>query len=1673
MIKRLLLVWLLMFAAFGLKAQLHGNEWINYSQYYYKIKIAQNGIYRIDSATLVAAGIPIAAINPHQFQIFNKGAEQKIFVQGESDNVFNTGDFIEFYAEKNDGTLDSALYVNTSFLPNPYYSLINDTAVYYLTWSTSLVNSRMQVDTVMPFSGYSPDNYFLNDVVQEYHGAYFEGATDAVGGTDVQYTKAEGWFDGSLITLGASLPYYINTPNKFSTGPNAIIKTVAVGASRDASISGNDHELKIEYNGTTVTDTLFTGYESMKFTYSVPAASLGSFNTFQFSSLNPGGFTSNRTAVSYINIKYPHTMDLEAQHNFTMYVPENLIQSKSFLTFTNFNAIGTVHLYDLTNGRRINVVQSGTNDSALVANSGGEKKCFITSDGYSINITALQPVTPSAQFTDYAAMATDSAYIIITHKTLMASALNYKNYRSINLYGGNYNVVMADIDELCDQYAFGIVKSPLSIRNFCDHLIALNPTAPPLNLFLIGKSIHLQYCRQDPTYYAMDVLPSYGNPSSDHLLTAGLIGTGIEPSIPTGRLAAKRSSDVDDYLEKVTDYENRFLNPPAEWMKQVLHFGGGTATSEQAAFRSYLQNYETIIEDTLYGGTVQPFYKTNSLPISINTSDTIRDLMNKGVSLITFFGHASGNSFDESIDDINSYSPPAGHYPFMLANGCYSGDIHGTEPTTSELYVINRNKGMIGYLASVGLGIPYSLNAFSTEFYHQIALNNYGKTVGSSIKNSIATLNTLSITDPYMRATCYEMTLHGDPALKLNAQPKPDYKITNSDVYFDMTTDIDSFTVYAVRTNIGRAKSDTIINELLRIAPNGDSTRFTIRNRAPKFKDTIAFKLPINFSTDIGLNKIKITLDAYSTVDELDETNNATTMLDAFVNGGSIVPVYPYEFAIIPNDTITLKASTGDPFAATKNYIIQIDTIDTYNSSLMQRIVIAAPGGVVKWKPALTFIDSTVYYWRVSPDSIDATGYTWRESSFQYIPNKRGWGQSHFFQFKNDGYQFVKWNRPARKFDFVNDLKTIKCKNGIYPYIYPLDISYLLNGALMHYWSCSPFTGITFAVFDPITGSPQKSVKLVSPAIPPVGALVLDLEYGQYGNRHCVPRDLNAFDFYSNEASYWRPAINAFVNTIPNGMYVLAYSQGNANIHLDTTLYQSFESFGIAGIRTSIVDNKPFIFFGIKGGAIGSGHAQQGDSLASIIEFDTTIATNWNQGYIASPVIGPASSWDSLSWKQHTVDGATTYDSVVVRVIGIDAAGNEATLANFTTAQLNIGNLSTYANAAIYPRMRLIAYMKDDTLHTPPQLDHWQVIYTPVPEAAINPAVGYAFPNSTVQEGDNINIQLPIQNISEYAFTDSLLVTYWIEDANRVNHPLPSKLKKKPFAPGEIIMDTIRVNTLSYSGNNALWVEVNPVNQTRSQLEQYHFNNIARIPFTVSTDRINPLLDVTFDGVHILNADIVSAKPNVLIQLKDENQFLALNDTSDFKVFIQTPSSNVVQRIFFGTTMTFIPAVLPNNSCKINYTPTLLEDGIYKMIVQAKDQSDNQSGMIDYKISFEVVNKSTITEVMNYPNPFSTATHFVFTLTGAEVPTYFKIQIMTITGKVVREITNVELGLIHIGRNITDYAWDGKDEFGDQLANGVYLYRVVSSINGTSLEKRTTDADQYFKKGFGKMFLIR
>jgi hypothetical protein len=1678
MIKHLFILFFLTSITANLVAQKYGNEWINYSQKHYRISIPKTGLYRINYSTLINAGIPLGSINPKNFQLYCKGEEQYITVSGESDDVFNSTDYIEFYAKKNDASFDSILYT-TSRIPNPYVSLFNDTNYVFLTWNSSINNKRMLEETDVNFIGYTATNYIYSEKIEVYKNNYANGTTfvdDAI--TDPRYINTEGY--GNFINKGQSIQTNFGNLNVYQSPLLPVfIKTAYSGTTINYSSGiSYDHQLKLDILDNSgilnnLNDTTFFGKEQFFIEKKITSNLLQNNSYLKLTSINnPSIIPNNTTNVNYLYLKYPQIPDFLNTNEQSFFVDNSSSGIKTFLDIQNVNVAGSqVILYDLTNHKKITTSVIGNNVKALIPNSISQKECFLTTTNNTNLITSLSPVNQTGIFVNYRTTNTDSAYVIITHKSLQSSADDYKQYRR-SIAGGSNHVIMADIDDLYDQFAYGNIKNPLSIKNFCRFLSDSLPV-PPKYLLLIGKSIKGTIVRNSNSNWNSCKVPTIGNPSSDNMLTTGIRNSNSStPFIPVGRISAYSDADVINYLNKVKSHENDPINGlnalvPKDWHKRVLHFSGGADIFQQQAFEVYLKTFGDIIKDTLFGAETFSFQKNTTAPIQIVVSDSVTDLINYGTSVITFFGHGSVTGFDQAIDNPNAYNNKD-KYPLFIANSCYSGDIHLPGSTsTSENFTLINEKGSIGFIASSSSGVVSALYYFTQAMYQSLAYETYNKGIGDALKNS--SYKTSNLNSQLQEITSLEMTLEGDPSVKINAFAKPDYVIENSYVSLDPSTYIDSIGINIRIRNNGRAINDTFIVRTERYFPNGDSTTYFHKIKAPNSEDTLRFFILKDFENGIGLNNFKVRIDDFNEISELSETNNSTTNnVELFISGGDVIPVYPYNYAIIPQTAqITLKASTADPFAPAANYKIQLDTSDTFTNPI-NSTVINSSGGVIEWTVNLPFADSTVYFWRITRDSVLPTdNIKWRESSFQVISGKNGWAQAHFHQFKNDKYQFVNYVKPQRKFTFQNNTISVNCRNE-YKSSDLYGIQYSINTTVESNYNFNTNDGWSIAVFDSISGAPLTSSVTVGStfALPHRNCLAFS-----YENRASF--DFGPSTFCGNNPT-WQTDLSTFLNQVKVNEYILAYS---SNAHRSSTfgpaLLQEFKNFGGYNIG-SAGDSLPMIIFGKKRSVPFPGCGQEvvGISPSSKIELNDSMLTKWNNGYIASEIIGPASKWNSLHWKYT----ALTNDSIVLKIVRIDTNGAIDTLpTSFYINNFDVLDLYNYIDASIYPKIKLVALMNDNFFHIAPQLKKWQVMFDAVPECAINTQQGFTSNASlqAIQQGENLVVHLPIKNIGTVPFNDSLVVTYWIEDANRVIHRMPPKLKANPFVPNQIIMDTIKIDSLYIPGLNYLWVDVNPETNLNYQLEQYHFNNIARIGFNVTKDNINPLLDVTFDGTHILNGDIISSKPNVLVTLKDENRFLALNDTSSFNVFIKHPNQASEKRIAFSNALQFTPAQLPNNSCKIEWKPEFAEDGKYTLIVQAKDRSKNVSGAVDYNIQFEIINKQTVTEVLNYPNPFSTSTKFVFTLTGSEIPDVFTIQIMTITGKVVKEINKNELGNLHIGRNITEYTWDGKDEFGDKLANGVYLYRVITRHKGEAVEKNQTDADSFFKKGIGKMVIIR
>ena len=939
------------------------------------------------------------------------------------------------------------------------------------------------------------------------------------------------------------------------------------------------------------------------------------------------------------------------------------------------------------------------------------------------------------------------------------------------------------------------------------------------------------------------------------------------------------------------------------------------------------------------------------------------------------------------------------------------------------------------------------------------------------VQSTINYLESNGIYSTTVQMVAQYMTYHGDPAFNFNTTKRPDYYIDSSFVSHSpsvVTTQMNDFDLVLDIYNLGKAIDTVFWVSIHRELPNGDYV-FVLKQQvnAPNYHTQLNITIPVGGLPALGLNYFDIKIDADEEIGEEPnpsaEQNNSVSRYPIYILSDAILPVYPPEFAIVPTQPITLKASTGNTLAAMMTYKMEIDTSEYFNSPLLQQTSITQAGGLIEWTPSLTYVDSTVYYWRVGLDTF------WTNSSFVYIDNEYpGWNQSHFFQYKKDAFKNVLLDEPDREFKFVSSAQELFLYNAFTPT--PLDPEYLavyLNGNKIERCRCPYDRGVYVQVID----SSDLDIWIM-PALT-----------NKFGAINCDPgsRDAQVFLFETDNPAKRTNFENFLRDSIPDGFYVLMYTLNDAfawdwnNTHPNLIPYIQSQGSSTISTLAAAPGGLPWGFFYQKNVL---SFPYRTEALAptqnDAISLSCLMDGNWDSGDMEWTRIGPAQNWYSFHWRTSRLDAFNT-DIMTVDIYGVEANGNRVLLmSNVNTQDTNI----TSIDASLYPYLDLLWKTKDIVHKSSGQLDYWRILADPAPEAALRPEIYYALASDTLQQGAPVRFEIMMQNISAIDM-DSMLVKYFIlESPDSVYYR-----RLGPLLAGDTMRSTVlEIPTTNLNGPQQLYVEINPDND---QLEMYHFNNVALASFYVQGDIVNPLLDVTFDGVRIMNGDIVSGKPQIVITLTDENQWLGLDELSDFRIILRHPSiqngeteltlSNALVR-----NMVFLPADAGNlvveNKAQIIIDLDLQFDGTYTLFVSGTDKSGNNSGDLDYSIDFEVINTPMISNVLNYPNPFTTQTQFVFTLTGRDIPEYMKLQIMTVTGKIVREVTMDELGPIHIGVNRTQFVWDGTDQYGDRLANGVYLYRVISRLKKTDnddMKLYNTPASYMFRNGFGKMYLMR
>lgn len=1677
---RLFFATLLLFCGIKSSGQDFGDSWIDFDQPYYKIPIAREGIYKITPEFLKKNKVrsEFFASNS-QLQIWHRGVQQAITVVSSGDSL-KTGDYILFYGIKNDGAQDAQLYSPKTEFYNQHTNLFSDTTAYFLTLSKKSASKRVPTFSSSNFD--NPSNYFIKDSVQNNFEYYWNLGHEGTDPTHTLFSPSEGWCSFGLTDREFTLPV-----KEYLSLDSVNIEVYLTGKSR------NIFQPKVFLIGKNKSDTLSFPIE-IKNSNNIETASFGAIKTkLSVTPADLAPFIDNEKltlkiknpailAYNYIQLSHPKLANLKSINKASFKISNSTSQAINIIN-TPYNANFAI----VTDKNSISWISFKIkNDTAFLPNLPKGSKVFYTTEFEEIN--TISPI----EFKQYE--PTDSTFLIITHKKLLSSAQTYADYRQ-SAAGGGYDVLIAEIGQLTNQYSYG-ERTPMAIRRFLNQLKSKNIKSPD-HLFIIGMGIQLDYMREERQNEARtddvgDLVMPAGCPGGDFVYSSGLDGTIQSnsynnlrtqyPTISTGRISARTNQEVLDYLSKAKEHDA--LNSSATWRRNVLHITGGYqqyATIEynlfQAnLFRTYMFGANEIIKIPYYGANLTTLgrYQGGSSEL-IDVSKEVND----GVSLITFLGHSSRQFTDVTIGLVSNNAfnyRNKGKYPILYMNGCVIGNtfynpISANEPSFILDWILTKDRGAIAALSNSGTGFLGELRTTIEETYKNAFLDSvtFGKSIGEQILRS----QKIYYTTPHfpnenMVSLLENTTIQGDPAIHVFNAPKPDYEPVCDRIALrsidnkKITTETNSFEILIPVRNYGmHIRGNVSVSVKRSYLNNTKSIQYPLASfGSVRDFDTLRFRIDGAILDAAGATTFEIRIDPENVIAEMNEGNN-TCNFTTYISGNSLICLYPKKYSIVSKQPVTLIAESYTVTTAARDYYFELDTNYRFNSPFKKSFQTTG-FNLPQWHNQQLLSDelindSVVYYWRVKylkPQQNEDTSFSY--SSFIYIKNSpNGWSQSEYPQFFEDDKRAIRLDSNSGLWNFQKlnaPLKFGTAGTGMpdanrLPNLTFKNIPQIYNGI------CNSEGLYLFTI------NPQDlTVRWVKPTQPGTES---DFYYmcNQYSSIY-VTRFIYGFKAHNQLYEVLKELVN-------NGEIIAFMNIGRANFPLPDSLNHILKTYyGASNAIDSLKDGQPYLLLARKGFGKLKEKLPSKNVFNETLTIDTTIYSLGYGGYVSSTLIGPSSEWGNY-FREYRKNAN---DSIRFDIVGIDSLGNESVVVP-DIKEDNV-SLKEMINADRFPFLRLNAYKETNTAFTP-QLNRWQVIFRPVPEGSImiNEKSASEYASFSRQEGDTAKtLRFVFKNISTEAFKPNLLVRYRIIGSQKITDFYDTL--RTSLTPDSSWVSKFKVNTTGLAGNNTLEVFFNPA---PGQKEELADNNRFSINFTISQDKIHPVLEVAFDGQRIMNGDIVSPNPTISIAVNDENKYQIRQDTTGITVELQKPCGQPncpFERIYLGGNDISIFPAGANNKFELRYKPEKLPDGVYTLRVQAKDVSGNLSGVKPYTIQFEVVNEVAITNFLPYPNPFSSRMWFVYTLTG-DLPDQIRIQILTITGKVVKQIFMEELGPLRIGTHKTDFIWDGTDDYGDQLANGLYIYKVTARKNGEELKHRNTVADNLFKNGYGKLYILR
>ncbi|WP_299276511.1 type IX secretion system sortase PorU [uncultured Psychroserpens sp.] len=224
----------------------------------------------------------------------------------------------------------------------------------------------------------------------------------------------------------------------------------------------------------------------------------------------------------------------------------------------------------------------------------------------------------------------------------------------------------------------------------------------------------------------------------------------------------------------------------------------------------------------------------------------------------------------------------------------------------------------------------------------------------------------------------------------------------------------------------------------------------------------------------------------------------------------------------------------------------------------------------------------------------------------------------------------------------------------------------------------------------------------------------------------------------------------------------------------------------------------------------------------------------------------------------------------------------------------------------------------------------------------------------------------------------------------------------------------------------------------------YNFDfDIGGINENATEDNVGPVINLFMNDENFVSGGITNEQPTLLAKLQDDN---GINTASgighDIIAIIDGDETNpfVLNDYYQADIDDF-------QRGQLSYPFRDLEPGLHTLSLKAWDVYNNSSTA---EIEFVVRDKDeelVISNVLNYPNPFIDYTEFWFNHNSSDVLDV-SVQIFTVSGKLVRTLNGQTAGGSKVTSSLSkDIVWDGRDDFGDKIGKGVYIYKLKVRSN--------------------------